>query len=130
VPIPPPPKPGEQLRYRAIGYTLAHVNAKGRRQVRWEDDSTNYVDAPEVLAFKVGQRFECYVVYTYTGTHPTDPFHTTGPVLEGVNPIADFIPDPAESQRLWDEVTREKIVQPEPPAVDEAFWLKGPKEPK
>lgn len=130
MPLPPLPKPGELLRYRAIGYTLTHVNAKGRRQVRWEDGSTNYVDHPEVLTFKDKQRFECYVVYAYTGDRPTDPFHMTGPKLEAVNPIEDFVPDPEESKRLFDRVTKGHIVMAELPNVDEAFWLNDHKDPK
>lgn len=125
MPPPPPPTAGQQWSYRAIGWALAHVTPAGRRQVRWEDQTTNHTDNPDVLALATGERFECVLVMTYTGTNPKDPFEQTGPVVTKVTPLPPLPPhDPVKSKELWDRIAaRNPPPEPEPTDIDEDFWL-------
>lgn len=128
--FPSPPKPGEIFEYRAIGYVLATVQ-HGKRQIRWEDNSTSHTDHPDIMNYNVNQRFECMLRYTYTGTNPKDLFEKTGPILLAPKPIENYTGDKDFDKScldLWNTImTREKTNQdmPQPPVeLDEDFWFK------
>lgn len=105
------PKPGDIFEYRAIGYTLSAIQY-GKRQVRWEDGSTSHTNHPDIINYKVNQRFECMVRYTYTGKNPKDLFEKTGPILLDPKPIEDYVIDIEYCNKLWDDImSREKLLR-------------------